>query len=239
MKKNIITVLGDSLSMARVEEGISIRDTYPFQLNELLGKDFYVVNRSKRGNTSVVQSSTQNLYDDIETSESKVIIIQIGICDCSPRIISKYERVVLKYVLPKTIARIYIKVKSKYRYFFTKYLPMTYVSRALFEQCYEKILSSSLKLDGIVKVIVINIADTNLKNKNRSFNFAKNILKYNSIILKLVESKNNIYLYDLHTKTKDRPELLLSDGIHIGSNSHEIISKDLAKCIGDIFNNNA
>ena len=225
--------------MVRVEEGISIRDTYPFQLNELLGNDFFVVNRSKRGNTSVVQSSTQNLYDDIETSESKVIIIQIGICDCSPRIISKYERVVLKYVLPKTIAKIYIKVKSKNRYFFTKYLPMTYVSMALFEKCYEKILSSSLKLDGIVKVIVINIADTNLKNKNRSFNFAKNILKYNSIISKLVESKNNICLYDLYTRTKDRPELLLSDGIHIDLKAHEIIANELAINIKDSFSPNA
>lgn len=239
LTKNIVTILGDSLSMVRVEEGISIRDTYPFRLNELLGNDFYVVNRSKRGNTSVVQSSTQNLYDDIETSESKVIIIQIGICDCSPRIISKFERVVLNYALPKLFAKRYIKIKSKYRYLFTKYFPMTYVSLVRFETSYEKILASALKLHGIVKVVVINIADTNSNNKLRSFNFDKNIVKYNSIISKLVVGKSNVYLLDLYNLTKDNPELLLTDGIHINLKAHEIIASELVVNIKNSFRPNA
>ncbi len=228
MTKKIITVLGDSLSMARIEDGISIRDTYSFKLNELLGDDYYVVNKSKRGNTSVVQSSTQNVYDDIETSESKVIIIQIGICDCSPRIISKFERLVLTYVMPKIIAKLYIKFKSNYRYFFTKYFPMTYVNLVRFENSYEKILLSACQLNGIVKVVVINIADTNSRNKSRSFKFDKNILKYNSIIANLVKSKGNIDLFDLYAMTKDSPELLLTDGIHINLKAHEIIANKLA-----------
>lgn len=233
-EKKIITVLGDSLSMVRIENGISIQKTYAYQLNKLLGDDFYLINKSKRGNTSVTQSLTQNLYDDIETTESKIIIIQIGICDCSPRIISRLERLVLNYFLPKIISKVYIKFKSKYRYFFTKYFSMTYVNPVRFENSFKKILSSALHLNGIFKVIVINIADTNITNKNRSFGFKKNILEYNKIILNLVNKNSKIALIDLFTLTKDNPELLLPDGIHITVEAHGLIAKKLESIIRNI-----
>ena len=237
-EKKIITVLGDSLSMVRIENGISIKKTYAYQLNKILGDNFYVINKSKRGNTSVVQSSTQNLYDDIETSESKFIIVQIGICDCSPRIISRLERLVLNYILPKPIAQVFIKIKSNNRYFFTKYFPMSYVNSVRFENSYKKLLSSAFQLNGIVKVFVINIADTNSSNKNRSFGFNKNILEYNRIISNLVESESNIDLIDLYTLTKDNPDLLLNDGIHIDIKAHEIIANELAINIRSSINEN-
>jgi hypothetical protein len=236
--KKIITVMGDSLSMVRIEEGISVKKTYAYQLNNILGDEFYILNKSKRGNTSVVQTSIQNLYDDIEASDSKVIIIQIGIVDCSPRIISRLERLVLNNVLPKTIAGFYIRIKSNNRYFFTKYFPMTYVSPVRFENSYKMLLSSALNLSGIVKVILINIADTNRRNKIRSFGFDKRIVEYNKIITNLAQGNTKIEVIDLYTITKDNPELLLSDGIHIDLKAHEIIAKELAIRIRSSFSKN-
>ena len=46
-EKKIITILGDSLSMVRNDEGVTIRTIYPYLLNKILGNDYYVINKSK------------------------------------------------------------------------------------------------------------------------------------------------------------------------------------------------
>lgn len=229
--KKIITILGDSLSMVRDDEDLTLWSTYPYLLINLLGDGFHIVNRSKRGNTSIIQTNPQYLYDEIESSESNYVIIQIGICDCSPRIISKYERVILKYFLHRTLSNVYLKFKSKYRRFFTKYFPKTYVSRAKFESSYKKLLDTVLQLSMLEKVIIVNIANTNEANKRRSFGFEKNIIDYNNIIHRLISTNSKCFLIDLYTYSKLNSNIILNDGIHINKNAHEIIADDIVRIV--------
>ncbi|MHA8090226.1 SGNH/GDSL hydrolase family protein [Aquirufa antheringensis] len=231
--KKILTILGDSLSMVRFDEDLTLWFTYPYLLMDLLGDSYHIVNRSKRGNTTVIQTNPQYLYDEVETSESNYVIIQIGICDCSPRIILKYERFILKYILNKSVRNYYLKFKSKYRYFFTKYFPKTYVNRTLFESRYRVLLDSILKLSTLEKVIIINIADTNDKNKLRSFGFENNIKDYNNIINNLISNHSKCFLIDLYSYTENNSNFLLDDGIHINKIAHQIIASDIASIVND------
>jgi lysophospholipase L1-like esterase len=232
-EKKIITILGDSLSMVRSEENITLWLTYPYLLIHLLGDSYHIVNRSKRGNTSLIQTNPQYLYDDVQTSESSYVIIQIGICDCSPRIISKYERFILKYFFHKTLSSYYIRFKSRFRKFFTKNFPKTYVSKSDFELMYKKLLESILQLRTIKKVILVNIASTNNINMERSYGFENNINHYNDIIKRLISTNSKCYLIDLFSYTVNDSSLLVDDGIHITKEAHCILANDIVRIIND------
>ncbi len=223
----IITILGDSLSMARMENGIFFENTYAFLLQDLFDKNYLVVNKSKRANTIVTQSNTQNMYDDVLTiKNSDTFIIQLGIVDCAPRIISIWESKILKYFRPKFISNYYMKFKSKNRKFFTKYYPKTYVPLEVFKKRYNCLIETISNKTPANKIILINIADTNDKNKSKSFGFSENINKYNEVIASFVgNSKVKISLIDLYSITKKTPEFLLEDGIHINKDVHSFLSK--------------
>ena len=95
MNKNIITILGDSLALHRIDEGIEIFDTYELLLKEMLGNKFHIINKSRRGNTTNNQVGKQYLYDEVLYTHASYVIIHLGICDCAPRIISKKEFFIL------------------------------------------------------------------------------------------------------------------------------------------------
>ena len=231
---NIITILGDSLSMARIENGISYKDTYSYLLSEYIKKDYLVLNKSKRGNTITNQISIQNIYDDVISTNSEYFIIQIGIVDCAPRIISMKEKVILRYLFSEKIQNIYIGFKSKYRRFITKYFPKTYVSLDAFKDNYIHLIEAILKQSNVKKIVVINIADTNLKNKNKSFGFENNIINYNKIIKHLsLLYPDKINIIDLYSLSNLNDDILLNDGIHISKYAHVILANEIEKLILD------
>ena len=124
----IVTILGDSLSLARSENNIYFKHTYSYLLNEKFKAKYLFLNNSKRGNTTTDQISQQNIYDDILTTQSDFFIIQIGIVDCAPRIISLLEKKIIRMIFSIKNQNSYVKFKSRYRKFLTKYFPKTYVN---------------------------------------------------------------------------------------------------------------
>ncbi|MDC1317697.1 SGNH/GDSL hydrolase family protein [Flavobacteriaceae bacterium] len=228
---NIITILGDSLSMARIEDGISYKDTYSYLLSEYLKKDYLVLNKSKRGNTTKNQINPQNIYDDIITTNSNFFIIQIGIVDCSPRIITMKEKVILRYLFSEKIQNIYIGFKSKYRRFITRNFPKTYVSLDNFNDNYKLLIQTILKQTAVKKIVLINISDTNNINKYRSYGFENNIISYNQVISKLQKKfKSKVELIDLFSISKNN-NIILDDGIHISPDAHIVLANEIKKVL--------
>ena len=228
----IITILGDSLDMPRLNESILYKDTYAYKLNNMLGSDYLVINRSRRANTILEQANRQNINDDILSSESEYFIIHLGIVDCAPRLFSKKENKILSYIKPGRIARYIVKVKSHYRYFFTKNFPKVYVSLTHFKEKYNFIVDLIINKTPCKKIFIVNIAKTNKKNEKRSYNFNSNICDYNNIIYDIYEKyENYIELIDFYKMTEENPNLLLDEGIHITKKAHSILSNILYKKI--------
>ena len=224
-----ITILGDSLAMPRIENGIFYTNTYGYLLQKLLGNNYLIHNRSKRGNTTLEQCNYQYIYDDIEVIKNDIIIIHLGICDCSPRIIRKNEKFILNF-LPITLRNYYIKFKSKHRRILTKFFPYTYVNKKDFQNYLITLINSSLLVNPKTKFIFINIANTSVQNDKRSFNFRKYINTYNNILNDL----SNIYNSDIinfHKMTVDNSNYLLEDGIHITKEAHSILANKLYNII--------
>ncbi|MCX6764886.1 MAG: SGNH/GDSL hydrolase family protein [Candidatus Nealsonbacteria bacterium] len=238
-KLKIITIVGDSLSMVRSGKEIFnfYQDTYPFLLQELLWIDNYlVVLRSRIRNNVLTESLKENLEEDVLFNNSRYVVLHLGIVDCAPRAFSLMQERIL-YVFSQTSVLKYFSrlawwFQSRYRRFFTKYFPKTYVSEEEFREKFSFIVREIKNKAKPKKVFVINIADTNDKNKLKSFNFEKNILNYNKIIEDLVAgNKDFCELIDLYSQTKNKKEFLWEDGIHLMKGAHDYLAQTLCEKI--------
>ncbi|MDH4944072.1 SGNH/GDSL hydrolase family protein [Sulfurimonas sp. C5] len=212
------------MAMPRFE--VPLEKTYPYLLkNEL--KDFEIISKNQRANTIKKQASSQSILDDIVFLNPKILIVHLGIVDCAPRLFTPIENLILSKL--KWINKFIIAFFSKHRFFFTKYNPKVYVKKSDFYNYYSKLIKECKK-NGIEKIFLLNICDTNVENKKKSFNFEKNIYQYNTII-KQIADENNIYMLDMNFQIKEN--MLLEDGIHINEIGHfkvfEILIKALNK----------
>lgn len=224
----IVTVLGDSLAMLRAECNIMLKDIYAYKLAQKLGQEYFVVNNARRANTITEQTGKQLMYDEVLNNNTDIFIIAIGICDCAPRIFSKKQEYILRNLLPNKISKYIIAFKSKYRYFFTKNSPKTWVSLDNFKMQYMNLIEIILNDCKSKKVYLINIADTTEKNNSRSYGFRENISKYNAVLDNIATKYNqNVEVIDFHDITKKNPKLLLEDGIHITTEAHDVLTKIL------------
>lgn len=184
----LITILGDPLALPRPE--VSYTDGHPARLSLHLGNEFLVVNKARRNNTVVKQSSLAGegyaWEEIIYMHESRYFIIHLGIVDCAPRIFSLDERRLLGILrrLPSGgyITNYIRDIRSTHRRFFTKHFPKVYVDKKAFATGLSAILSMIQTKTSATRAFIINIADTSSVAKHRSFGFAENIRDYNEII---------------------------------------------------------
>jgi hypothetical protein len=66
----ILTILGDSLSLRRNEDNILEKDIYSFLIQEKIKDNFFVINKSKKNNTSEIENSFENFVYNIEGAQS-------------------------------------------------------------------------------------------------------------------------------------------------------------------------
>ena len=226
-----LTVLGDSLSMSRIDDNLFAADLYPSRLAVKLG--LLVFNRARRTNTTEVQCSWQNLYDDVKGSNSDYYVIQLGVCDCYPRIFTKLQHSLLAK-LPERLRSIIIASRSRRRYSITKKHPYFNVNISDFERYYRKILAEIDAMEGKSReVIMINIAYPNQSGIDRNYNLLSIIQSYNSVIARLAETSGR-YLIDLNTASRMQPEFILEDGIHISKSCHDWLAKEIEELLQDV-----
>lgn len=219
--------------MVRPSDGIMYTDTYPYLLQALLGPQYHVVLRSRPG-YRVVQLFEDYLIDDVLYNNSHYIILHLGLVDCAPRLFTLREREVLRrmyHTFPtKPLAFFVIQFKSHYRRFFTKYFKRTYASRKEFEMHYGAVIKEIKEKAKPKMLLITNIIDTNERNKFRSYNFEKNILEYNQILVRLVSANADICkLIDLFSATKQNKEFLLEEGTHLSKLGHDYLARALSR----------
>ena len=204
-----IVVLGNSLPIPRPEDGVGYHDTYPYILTSM---GFEVINKSKRINDIEIQSIETNLLDDVDAFQPNYLIMHFGIVDCSPRLFTKNNRKLLGILL-NIITNNIIIFFSKYRYAITRF---------------RKIIVRVKKNNKNIKIIVINITQTNEENRRKSYGFSSNISKYNKIFSKL-ECDFGPYLTLIDSNLYKNG--LLKDGIHINTGMNRYLACKISKII--------
>lgn len=225
MKKLLIA--GDSLSMSRYRDDVPYDAMYSTLLATRL-RDWLVVNGSLRANTSrrVVSIDYQEEY--VLPLSPDVVVLQVGIVDCMPRLMSKYERHIVGLMARvrgfRYLARLYISFKSKRRYFFTKNKKIVFVGAPEFRS---NIIKFRDLLGGLgCGVIAINIPCPGKRLSDRTFGVDGVVSEYNKIIDE-VFCGAGCAIVDLYGMTRSNPSLLQDDGYHIRRECHELIYEEI------------
>lgn len=225
----IITILGDSISMIRPDNGITQKELYSYKMQEKLGSEFYIVNKAIRG--SYARIINDSLFETILHSDSEIVILFFGIVDCFPRLfdLKEQQRInIIKKMHLEFLIRPIIKYRSKNRYKITKRKQKVYTEINEFEELYGKIVNSILEIKSVKKIILVNIPAENELGRTRNYGLAENIIEYNKIIEKIGKN-NNLQIVDFYKITKEKPELVLDDGMHINKYGHDYLAHLLQK----------
>lgn len=222
---NRIVVIGDSLVMPRPADDVPYEQTYVHRLVKQFA-DTEVICRAARANDSNKQAGQQAMHDDIEVYAPDIVIVQLGIVDCAPRLFSKKQAFALR-LLPKFLSRGIVALASKYRLFFTKYFKQVYVPKAQFERNIDALFKSLNEASQ--QIICLSIASTNQRNKERSYGIDDNIKAYNDVLLSLCKRYDIDYV-DVYSAASES-DFILSDGIHINSDAHAFIANQIGSLI--------
>lgn len=215
-----ISIVGDSLALPRPE--VKHIETYAHLLytdgNE-------VINCGRARQDTKIAASNEYIKRDILFLEPEVVIIHLGIVDCSPRLFSRTQIRLVK-ILPEYINKPLINLVSKHRYKITKLRRIVYVKPGDFKNNITKLIKNSLGLDPKMKIVFIKIMEDKKELNKKSFNIDTNIRDYNTIIESVCDE------YGIETIDPNIcPNGLLNDGIHINKFAHKYIANELTQRI--------
>lgn len=225
-----ILAIGDSLTLPRGKD-VYYEDTWFYKLKQKFSNyDFFPL--FKRGITTNVlvewgggDADTIEEFpygaDCLEHFIPDIVILQLGIVDCAPRLLNNTERVILKR-LPKYLANSYIKVVKKYR---KRKLSNTFVSPQKFESNLLNYLDRC-KRNIVEKVLIIKIPIPTKKMIDKNPLILKNVTIYNKIYDSL--AKKYSFVKCLNPLSPSKYDInIYTDGYHPNKEGNEFVFKSL------------
>lgn len=225
-----IIIFTDSLGRPRPDiserERTYYKDVYGYKLKQ---------NFKKEHDIELVYIESLDTEDAIHWSQRMVafrepdlVIFQIGINDCAPRLFKKNtQSIVFNKYFRKITFDFFLKFISYFRYEFTKLRKLVYVTKDNYEKNIDIMCKEIQKYNSNCKFIYISTAKSDILDK-KSYNYNKNIDEYN-LILKEKFNKNYIDINNLILN-----DGLISDNIHISKESHEKLYIALKNKIGEL-----
>ncbi len=235
--REVVIVVGDSVGAPRPWVGVNLKRTYAFQLNQQLGCEYYVVNYCESNNSTENSIKEGFLRTYLRASDASFAVIQLGIVDCAPRLMSPFERflgaLAARWSPAQRLFAYYVRKKAKYRYAFTKWFPKTLVPIERYEDNYRKLLGELFNNNPIKKAYLVNIAYPGDVLISRSYNILGNIRDYNSVLERLAsEFSDRVELIDIYGVTEEKRHWITpDDGHHLVGDAHDWIACAIAQRI--------
>jgi hypothetical protein len=232
----IFLAIGDSISLVRPDENLAEKNLYTYKLQEKLGNDYYVLNKSRVGNNITWCVSEDSMVYHIKASNAKFFSIQIGVVDCAPRMYTDEEKKHLTKLVNYPIIGPYLKARIKRqslkRYELTKERQIQLTPPDLFESHYRVLLANIFKFNKIECGFLINVGYPGEYFSSRNHNVDRNIEKVNKIIQKIsLENSEKLSVVDIYNYTKNNKECIFDDGHHYDARVHEYIANTMYKKI--------
>lgn len=215
---------GDSLGMPR--DNVKFESTWFYKLSNKLSKDhFYFVNNFKRANT------TNSLYsrDSLENYSPKIVIVQLGIVDCAPRLYNS-NSMLIKIVnrLPFILKNIFWK--------FSKLVKQRSIKNAdvniyCFEENLNNFLTRCQNID-VEKCILIKIGIPGSMMIKKNPEIIRAINLYNDVYDKV----ENIFHFVkvVNPLVDGHDDLYVDDGYHLNEKGftrvHESLIAEFEQC---------
>ena len=228
----LINVVGDSLSMVRPDEGITGNQLYWYQLQRLLGPEYYVINSSHRAYDS--SGLRRGVEDEIAHFRAYAAIIHLGVVDCWPRLFSRREKQVLQLLEQARLAFVTRKIvsfASARRYELTRRRPRVYVPLERFRANIEEVLSRAWEVGAAEHVFLLSILEPTDTVLQRSHGLLANVRAYNGALKSIAEAcRERVSYLNLNEHFRDkRIAPLLPDGHHISAQAHAELARLLQR----------
>ena len=162
--------------------------------------------------------------DCLEAYLPNIVIIQLGIVDCAPKLLGKFDRFLLN-LIPSVFKNSYINGVKKLR---TRDINNIIVSLSRFKSNWTNYIERARRIKVKVIIIGIPIPDNLMVEKNK--NIILNVDKYNQIYSQLSSVYNHVsVIYPLIPT--DHINKIYEDGYHPNHMGHKLIYKNLVNIV--------
>lgn len=227
MKKLRCLIIGSSMSMPSVD--IEYEDTWPYKIiSKYSNLEFIDKNtRSSSVRRLVKEGALSKGYDLLEYYKPDFVITQIGITDCSPRLL-KREKSSTKLInyLPHTISKFIYDIVRKTK---GRTISCCDIDNKTFYNCCAQYAERAKKMN--THIFCIKIAHTGIGVVKKSPHMNESIDLYNKEFDRLAANFNNVTVINPFPDNVDIQELLIHDEIHPNEKGSEIIFKNIVKTI--------
>lgn len=234
-----LVVIGDSLAMPRSVDGEEVlwSQTWPSLLGAAMAGDFEVVNFSARAKNSNQLVNPTLFLEQIEWVRPKVIIVQIGVVDCAPRIFTNKEKRVLKW-LPSFLRESIIRGRSNNRQALTAKDPLgkVEVHPAQFRQNFEDFVGKLARLPKMPKLMVMPIVANLQEMEAKSPGYSSNMALYNDILSEVSEGRFLFPKIELDWLSTS-PENFCKDGYHLSPLGNQRLYELLLDVFDELLTN--
>jgi hypothetical protein len=214
------------------EDRVYSEETWPNILRRKLSSvDYALVEFPERARDTSSLKNSQLFYEAIECCRPTYIIIQIGIVDCAPRIISKQEkRLFNRFFFPRFIKDFIINKRKKNKQNILKKGPLlkVYVNPVDFKNNIVEFIDKIRNLYSNSKIILLPILGDYKYLSTISFGYSENIKIYNDLLSEIALKKNTEYLSELITHM-NKSIFYTSDGYHLNTNGNKEIAQKIYK----------
>lgn len=235
MKDNLrIVALADSLAMPRPPKngnpGITWSETWPKRLEQRLRQmapASEVINAGKRSRTATELEEREY----VSFVEPDVIVLQIGIVDCAPRVFSRREHQLLRF-LPLGLRERLVRYRSRNRAFLTARDPLrkVYTKPRVFERAMRNFKTFIASRPHPPRVLVLPII-VHPSLREKSAGYIQNADLYNGILKKIWDDS---YISPTELGIHDR-SLFLEDGQHLAPEGNSAIADLLYQKIASLI----
>lgn len=227
----IVSIITDSLSLGRIDyDKNKIKPNVKVHQYEcwpwLISKSHQVYINAKRERTTDYLITEDVKYESIDLVNPDCIIIQIGVVDCAPRVISLFEKRILNlWAFPKFIRNRIIKDRSARRNAIQEENPLkkVYVE----PQGFINNISTFVESNQHIKIIAIPILCDNRAIDKTSIGFSSNVKRYNNILANLSIKYSNLDYVDSLESMNNQSEFFCMDGYHLTAHGHGHITNNL------------
>lgn len=234
MNRNIIIIIGSSMSMPRLE--VSYENTWPYKLQNHFYDDYLFIDKCKRASsTNRLVNEGSGHGDNIGSSDlleyynPKLVITQIGIADCAPRLIKRFSPIVkLINVSPNTIKKPFYYILKKIR---TRKVKYADVSIKEFRNNWENYIERAFNLG--TEIICVLISEPTSIVKEKSPEIKKAIDIYNKILIELDKKYSNFTTIEAYSQSEI--DSISLDEFHVDEYGHEILFKKLKNLIKEKY----
>lgn len=201
-------IIADSLALPR--PGVAYEHTWPSLLGKAMPQLDLICRAMRSATTERLQTEGEHGADCLEFYAPDGVILQLGICDCAPRLLPRKSLITqLIYRLPFGLNRL---VSNCIESCGGRREGNAWVSQIQFEENLDHYLMRARGLGVAVVALCIFPVTQSLLVKNPSLN--QQIIKYNQIYHKLSERHANLFLLHVFEPGED-VEAYFIDGYHL------------------------